>query len=406
MNTARKKIIPELSGLLHKHFSPGAFTDPAALRRLAQDPAEQQVFLSRARKIIALSANPRIRDAFLRAYLRIYAKKINKDGRHGSLVMEITKRCDRRCPHCYSRAQAHKRMSARVIGRIIKLARENYKHIFITGGEPVLDRRVLTIAKTNPDIMFFMFTNGGKIDRKYAQKLSGLGNLIPVLSIDGTSARQHDYFKGKGSFAQLQRAIRVLNAAGMSWGYLSMVTNTNARQVLSKKFVRQMKSRGAILARYLEYIPVGPGARPGLVPSARTYYLMEKRKKEIVAGGEIYMQETAQKKCLGLLFFDVDGNIKFCPFFHYSKHNIGRGNGEKSIKDSLQDWCTARYGGECPLYSDQEGLKAHLLPRGWKPTVSFNPANTITAPLARVMADNYRAFLELKSPHDQKNEKS
>jgi hypothetical protein len=195
----------------------------------------------------------------------------------------------------------------------------------------------------------------------------------------------------------LMRAVRVLNSAGVPWGYLSMVTNINARQVLSKKFIRQMKSKGAILARYLEYIPVGPGAHPQLVPSAQTYYLMEKRKQEIIASGEIYMQETAQRKCLGLIFFDVDGNIKCCPFFHYSKHNIALGDIERLVKDSALDWCRAKYFGECPVYSDQEGLKAHLFRQGWRPTVSFNQENSITPQLSKIMSDNYRDFLKLKS---------
>jgi hypothetical protein len=176
-----------------------------------------------------------------------------------------------------------------------------------------------------------------------------------------------------------------------------MVTNLNARQVLSKRFVKRMKEKGAILARYLEYIPVGLSARYELVPSGATYDLMEKRKREIIKNYEIYMQETAQSKCLGLIFFDVDGNIKCCPFFHYAKYNIAQGKTEKLIKDSILDWCKVKYRGECPVYSDQEGLKAYLLKRAWKPTVSFNRHNSITPQLAKTMSENYQAFLKIRA---------
>ena len=176
-----------------------------------------------------------------------------------------------------------------------------------------------------------------------------------------------------------------------------MVTNINARQVLSKKFVKTMKQKGAILARYLEYIPVGPCAAPRLVPSAKTYYLMEKRKRQIIDNHEIYMQETVQKKCLGLVFFDVDGNIKCCPFFHYSKYNIAQRNIERLIRDSTADWCRTKYLGECPVYSDPEGLKKHLLRQQWRPTVSFNQENSITPQLAKTMSDNYQSFLKIKA---------
>lgn len=390
-------LIPELSKLLTKQFPQELAHNKNNLSKLAADPLAQQKFLAQIIKIMALIPNPRIQSGFFRAYLRIYAHKINKDGRHGSVIMEITKRCNQQCPHCYSQAQRNKSMKAKTINQIIKLVRNNYKHIFITGGEPTLDKRVLTIAKTNPDIMFFMFTNGGPINPAYVKKLSLVGNLIPVLSIDGDSQKQHDYFKGKGSYRRVMRATKALNAARLAWGYLSMVTNINAREVLSKKFVKSMKQKGAILARYLEYIPVGPCAAPKLVPSAETYYLMEKRKHQILKNYEIYMQETAQKKCLGLVFFDVDGNIKCCPFFHYSKHNIAHGNIEKLIQDSTADWCRAKYSGECPVYADAEGLKEHLLRKQWKPTVSFSQENSITAQLAKTMSNNYQSFLKIKA---------
>ena len=393
----KKRLIPELSALLKKQFPQELAPNKSRLSKLVSDPLAQKQFLAQMVKITAMISNSRLKTGFFRAYLRIYCAKINKDGRHGSVIMEITKRCNQQCRHCYSRAQLKKSMKAKTIKQIIKLVRNNYKHIFITGGEPTLDKRVLTMAKANPDIMFFMFTNGGLIDRAYARKLSVAGNLIPILSIDGYSQRQHDYFKGKGSWRRLMRAIKALNAAGMPWGYLSMITNINAREVLSKKFVKTMKQKGAMLARYLEYIPVGPGAAPELVPSAETYYLMEKRKQEIIKNYEIYMQETAQKKCLGLVFFDVDGNIKCCPFFHYSKHNIAEGNAEGLIQDSTADWCRAKYLGECPVYSDQEGLKGHLLRQLWKPTISSNQENSITVQLAKVMSDNYRSFLKIKT---------
>ncbi|MFH0918550.1 MAG: radical SAM protein [Candidatus Omnitrophota bacterium] len=390
-------LIPELSELLNKQFPLELAQHKRDLNKLAADQAAQQKFLAQMVKIMAMILHPRIRAGFFRAYLRICAHKINKDGRHGSVVIEITKRCNQQCPYCYSRSQRSKSMPGKMINQIIKLVRKHYKHIFITGGEPTLDKRVLAIARDNPDIMFFMFTNGGSLDQAYAKQLSAVGNLIPILSVDGSSQKQHDYFKGKGSWRQVMRAIKVLNAARTPWGYLSMVTDINAHQVLSKKFVKAMKQKGAILARYLEFIPVGPAALPRLVPSAETYYLMEKRKQQIISQGEIYMQDTAQKKCLGLVFFDVDGNIKCCPFFHYFKHNIGQGNIEELVKDSTADWCRAKYSGECPVYSDPEGLKEHLLKQRWRPTISFNQENSITVQLAKVMSDNYRLFLKIKA---------
>jgi hypothetical protein len=158
-----------------------------------------------------------------------------------------------------------------------------------------------------------------------------------------------------------------------------------------------MRLKGAILARYLEFMPIGPEAKSSLIPSAKTYYLMEKRKREIIDNGEIYMQDTYQKKCQGMVFFDVDGNIKCCPFFHYYKHNIQDGAVKDLIRGSIRDWCSARYLGECPVYSDQDGFRNHLLSRSWKPTASLSKINSASPALIEVMSRNYRAFVDMKA---------
>lgn len=386
-----------LPELLRKQFPRELARNKRKLHKLFGNPSLQEEFLGHIAKITNVVSNPKVRASFFRSYLRIYANGINKDGRKGSVIMEITKHCNQRCKYCYSWAEREKNMRMHTINKIIKLVEKEYRHIFITGGEPTLDKRIFSIANAYPDIIFFMFTNGSFINNEYAKKLAQAGNLIPILSIDGHSQRMHDSSKGRGSFKRVMRAIGFLNKVDMPWGYLSMVTNLNAREVLSKEFVKAMRSKGAILARYLEFMPVGSKAKANLIPSAQTYYLMEKRKQEIINNGEIYMQDTSQKKCQGMVFFDVDGNIKCCPFFHYYKHNVADGDIGNLIKDSIRDWCAARYLGECPIYSDQKGFKNHLQSRSWKPTISFNKDNSTSPELVSVMANNYKAFLKIKT---------
>ena len=72
-----------------------------------------------------------------------------------------------------------------------------------------------------------------------------------------------------------------------------------AIDVLSKDFVKDKKEKGAIMARYLEYLPVGPKALKDLILTGKNYYYMEKRRKEIIRDNEIYRQSTVQEKCTG-----------------------------------------------------------------------------------------------------------
>lgn len=365
---------------------------------LGAESDEAYWLLEKVFRVARITSNHRTRASFIRSYYRTYLNDIDKDGRGSSVIIEITKRCNKGCQYCYSQPGKNIDMETTTLNQIIEFARTNYKHIFITGGEPTLDKRVLTICRANPDIMFFMFTNGSLIDENYAERIVELGNLIPILSIDGSFELMHDgIMKGKGNFRQVMKAIANLNSTGVPWGYLSVVTNINANDVLSPEFVRDKREKGAILARYLEFLPVGPRAMVELIPSGEVYYLMEKRKREIINNGEIYMQDTSQEKCRGLLFFDVDGNIKNCPFFHCSKHNVSEGNILQLVKSTTKDWCSARYLGECPIYSDPQNFKNHLQDLEWKTTVPFEEEYLSNPDVAKLMADNYRTFLAIKA---------
>ncbi|MBN2302700.1 MAG: radical SAM protein [Lentisphaerae bacterium] len=351
-----------------------------------------------ASKIAHITDSVTTRTAFLRSYYRIHKNGVKSDGRAGSAVIEITRHCPKHCPNCYLHASDNRMISDDALDAILKYIRHHCKHIFLTGGEPLTDKRVFRLAADNPDIVFFVFSNGMLIDLSMAQTIAGLGNLITILGIDGDCAAMHDgILKGANSFDEVNRAIDNLNAAKAAWGYLSVVTRLNATTVLSPEFVLSMRRRGAIMARYLEFMPTGKKADLRLFPSAQDYWQMEKRKREIIERNEIYLQDTSQNKCRGLLFFSADGSIKNCPFFHYAKHNVAGGHIREKVADTIRDWCLSDHIGECPLYSAPIRFRQHLSSCGWKPTVNFEEEYLTNPETAETIAGIYQSFLNLKS---------
>jgi MoaA/NifB/PqqE/SkfB family radical SAM enzyme len=242
-----------------------------------------------------------------------------------------------------------------------------------------------------------MLTNGSAITQNYAKKLSLFGNLIPLLSIDGRSPSTHDQLRGEGSYREVMNAIEHLNANGVPWGYISLVTATNIDEVLSEEFIKDKIKKGAFLARYLEYTPVGPTPNMDLILSGEAYYLLEKRKNEIINSNMIYMQETTQPKCNGLLYFDVDGNIKNCFCFHYAKFNVIKGNIDASIKKTRKDWLSYNWTGECPIYSDPRGFKNHLEKLGWQNLATTDEPYLNNPEISQQLTHNYHEFLKIKA---------
>ncbi len=284
-----------------------------------------------------------------------------------------------------------------ILTSIVNYAHKHLKHIFITGGEPTLDLRIFTLAQQYPDIIFFIFTNGSTLTKEYAKKLSQFGNIIPLIGIDGACQKTHDQFRGDGSYQEVTQAIENCNAYQISWGFITLVAETNAKEVLHPSFIEDKIKKGAIIVRYLEYLPIGPHPLLECILSGKTYYYLQKRKKEIIKNGSIYMQEIVQKKCNGLIFFTVSGHIKNCFCFHYSKYNIQKDEIKKSIENTRKEWISPAWDGECPLYSNPIGFKNHLENIGWKNVSIINEPYLSDPKIAQLMIRNYREFLKLKA---------
>ena len=366
------------------------------LKHLGVREDDCEEWLGKIFKIALITTHPKTQESYLRSYFRIYQNGIDKDGRGGSIIIEITKKCNKHCRHCYSKYSGDTlEMSDKTLYRIVDYAKKHFKHIFITGGEPTLDPRILTLPQDNPDVVFFFFTNASTIDDAFAQKLAYLGNLIPMIGIDGDSESTHDAFRGEGSYQEVLRAITALTNHNVSWGCITLVTEQNADQVLNWEFVDDKINKGAFLLRYLEYTPVGPSPLVDHILSGENYYLMEKWKKEIIQSKRIYMQETIQSKCQGLLFFSVDGSIKNCFSFHYAKYNASSGEIGESIDQVRSEWVSYNWQGECPLYSDPIGFKNHLESIGWTHRSTLEEPYLVDPAIARKLQESYQRFLAL-----------
>ena len=390
------RLIKIINSNTHEYLEKNKDIIVNELIQLGLKSKDQQKMLQTINKITRISKNPKTRESLIRSFFRIFREGIDKDGRGSSIIIEITKRCNKNCKHCYSKFSGKNTdMPDDLLERLIRFSKKHYKHIFLTGGEPTLDPRVLTVAKDNPDVVFFIFTNGSTITDSYAKQLSDLGNVIPIIGIDGSTESSHDELRGKGSYKEVMNAIKSLQKHDVSWGCITLVTEDNANDVLNEKFVEDKIKKGAFLLRYLEYTPVGPRPMPELILSGETYYLLEKRKKEIMTSGQIYMQDIGQSKCRGLLFFTVDGLIKNCFSFHYAKYNAAKGDIKKSISNVRKEWITYDWKGECPLYSYPQGFKNHLEKIGWKHTSTVEEPYLTDPKIAEKLMRNYKKFLQL-----------
>jgi len=136
-----------------------------------------------------------------------------------SLAIEITKKCNLRCVHCYLPAgdAADGELTTKEIKNLIKSAKElGAKSVSIGGGEPLMRSDCIELIKyaLSLDLMVALGTNGTLIDDEIAETISKLPIKIQI-SLDGARNETHDRIRGNGSFDSTVRGLDKLIERGM-----------------------------------------------------------------------------------------------------------------------------------------------------------------------------------------------
>ena len=66
------------------------------------------------------------------------------------------------------------------------------------------------------------------------------------------------------------------------------------------------------------------------------------------------------------------------------------------VKNTLNDWTSYNYKGECPLYSNSIGFINHLEKLGWKHVIKCDETYLKDNDIAMQTMKNYEKYLELR----------
>lgn len=127
--------------------------------------------------------------------------------------------------------------------------------VTVLGGEPLLYPDLFKMIQEYPQIFFQVYTNGTLMAPEKATRLSELGNVMVVISIEGYE-EETDRWRGKGVYKKIMKTFDDLRGAGVLMGTSATVTSQNAEVVASEPFVDFMLERGSFAQMYFLYIPV------------------------------------------------------------------------------------------------------------------------------------------------------
>lgn len=248
------------------------------------------------------------------------------------MLISPSMQCNLRCIGCYASDMLDKpKMSIEEVDRIVGEARDlGIYYVIVLGGEPFFYKQLLDIYEKYNDVIFSPFTNGTMIDEETADRLKKLGNVIPMLSVEGEE-KETDARRGKGTYKKVMHSMDLLNERGILFGVSTAVTRLNIDSVLSDKFVDKLIEKGAKMNWYFLFMPVGcekPDFNLMLTPEQRIY--LGKRTDEIRRTKPYFTIDFFNDApfvggCIaGKYFFHVNVNedCEPCIFAHFATQNL------------------------------------------------------------------------------------
>jgi len=157
------------------------------------------------------------------------------------LAINLTRRCNQSCAHCYLDAGALSRRSGdelttdEVCSLLADVAEfDDGTMVVLTGGEPLLrlDLEDIVAHGAGLGLAIVVGTNGMMLTERRVASLRRAGLLGVGISIDSLHAGKHDLFRGKpGSWAKSMAGIEQCRHQDLSFQLHFSVTNDNADEI-------------------------------------------------------------------------------------------------------------------------------------------------------------------------------
>jgi hypothetical protein len=150
----------------------------------------------------------------------ITAEKTFPSAGQEPLSIEVTTHCNGSCLHCFARAGIFRRVSLPfelVKGIMAEGYAAGYRHLHITGGEPLLWKGLFEILDYGFGVGYetiFMNTNGTLITEEISKRFADYDRFFSMsISLDGPEVL-HDRIRGEGSYGRTIRGIEKALCAG------------------------------------------------------------------------------------------------------------------------------------------------------------------------------------------------
>jgi MoaA/NifB/PqqE/SkfB family radical SAM enzyme len=257
------------------------------------------------------------------------------------MLISPSMRCNLKCVGCYASEYSNEEeLTEDEVESIITQGEDIGCRFFIMlGGEPFVWRHLLDVAERHHQSQFMVFTNGTMVSDRVADRIVELGNVSPVISIEGSQAST-DARRGAGTYDRIMAAMDRLRERGAFFAYSCTGTSLNVDEIVSDEFADLMVAKGAAYGWYFLYMPVGREPDLSLMPSAEQRLQLHDgvvhiRSTRPLLSVDFWGDGPLTGGCLSAgrkyLHINNKGDVEPCVFAHFAADNIK----DKSLVDCL-----------------------------------------------------------------------
>jgi MoaA/NifB/PqqE/SkfB family radical SAM enzyme len=263
------------------------------------------------------------------------------------LYVSIINSCNLRCQGCWVDVAAKQQIIApEAMHKLIREAKEMGNVFFgIVGGEPFMHPHLLDMLAEHPDCYFQVFTNGQFIHSETAGRLRQLGNVTPLISIEGNEIVS-DQRRGRPSvFSKSMQGLQNCLQHKVFTGVCTSLCQTNIDDLLTEKWLDRLIDMGVMYAWFHVYRPMGPDANPQLCLTPEQQlrarrFVVEMRAKKPIIIIDAYYDGEGKALCPAATgishHINPWGGIEPCPIVQFTKESIHASEADsRSLRDKF-----------------------------------------------------------------------
>jgi len=249
------------------------------------------------------------------------------------LYVSVINSCNLRCQGCWVDVAAKQEtIKPQAMHKLVREAKAMGNVFFgIVGGEPFMHPQLLDMLGAHPDCYFQVFTNGQFITDERAKRMRQLGNVTPLISVEGNEVVSDQRRGRRGVLSKTMEGVRNCLEHKVFTGVCTSLCQTNIDDLLTEEWIDRLIAMGVMYTWFHVYRPMGPDANPGLSLSSEQQlrarkFVVEMRARKPIIIIDAYYDGEGRAVCPAATgishHINPWGDIEPCPIVQFTKESI------------------------------------------------------------------------------------